>query len=336
MKKNHVFRLKQRPKGAIESSNFSYSSEDIPALKTGEILVEVLYLSLDPTNRIWMSDVPQYMEPVKIGETMRGLGIGVVEDSRSTRFNKGDLVSGLLGWQEYAVLPEAAVGRLPKLDVPVEAFMGPLGMTGQTAYFGLLNIGQPKAGETVVVSAAAGAVGSIVGQIAKIKGCRVVGLAGSDDKCRWLTQELGFDAAINYKSEDLGQGLDKHCPKGIDVYFENVGGETLDEVLKRVNLFARIPLCGLISSYNADHPVPGPYQFAQLLMKRVTLQGFIVSDFAKDFPQATMQLAQWVQEGKIKYRSTILKGLEKAPDALNLLFTGGNTGKLLIDVKTHS
>lgn len=332
MLQNKAYHLKARPKSTSGHDHFELKIEPVGSPKSGEILVKVLYLSLDPTNRIWMSDMPQYMEPVKVGEVMRGLGIGRVESSQSPAFKAGDLVSGLLGWQEYALVDAKTVSKLPELDIPVEAHMGPVGMTGLTAYFGLLDIGQPKAGETVVVSAAAGAVGSIVGQIAKIKGCRVVGLAGSDDKCQWLTRELGFDVAINYKKEDVGTALDKACPNGIDVYFENVGGQILEEVLKRVNLFARIPLCGLISGYNAEQPVPGPYQFPQLLMKRVKLQGFIVFDFAAQFPEAIKQLAQWVGEGRIKYRSTIVKGLEAAPEALNMLFSGDNTGKLFIEL----
>lgn len=332
MATNRLFRLRQRPQGLAGKEDFSYLTEDIPSLREGQVLVKVKYLSLDPTNRIWMSDMPQYMEPVGLGEVMRGGGVGEVIDTRSVRFQKGDRVSGLLGWQEYALMPESAVRKLPDWDLPWEVFLGPLGATGLTAYFGLLEIGQPRPGETVVVSAAAGAVGSIVGQIAKIKGCRTVGIAGSADKCRWLVEDLGFDAAINYRSGNLGSALDRHCPDGIDIYFENVGGETLEEVLKRVNLFARIPLCGLISGYNAEHPVPGPFNFGRLLMQRVRLQGFIVVDFAARFPEALSQLASWMNEGRIKYRSTIVKGLEKAPDALNMLFRGENIGKLLIQV----
>jgi NADPH-dependent curcumin reductase CurA len=333
---NNLFRLIKRPQGNSVSDNFAFTQESVVEPEANEVLVRVNYLSLDPTNRIWMSDIPQYMEPVGLGEVMRGIGIGTVQESRSKLFKKGDLVSGLLGWQEFATLPESALSPLPGIDAPMAAHLGPLGMTGLTAYFGLLTIGDPKPGETVVVSAAAGAVGSIVGQIAKIRGCHVVGLAGSAEKCRWLTEELGFDSAINYKTENLGSALDRHCPKGIDVYFENVGGETLDEVLKRVNLFARIPLCGLISGYNTQKPLPGPYQFSQLLMKRVKLQGFIVFDFAKEFDKATKELGRWVQEGRIKYRSTVVKGLEKAPDALNMLFNGDNTGKLYIEVCSQS
>lgn len=332
MVKNPAWKLKTRPQGTISAANFSWSETEVPDPGQDQLLIKVQYLSLDPTNRIWMADIPQYMEPVRVGDVMRGLGIGRVEKSRSPHFKEGDLVSGLLGWQQYCLASAKEVNKLADFDVPLDAHMGPLGMTGCTAYFGLLDIGQPKPGETVVVSAAAGAVGSIVGQIAKIKGARVVGIAGSADKCAWLKNELGFDEVINYKSEPVGAGLDRTCPKGIDVYFENVGGETLDEVMKRLNLFARIPLCGLISGYNSDGPEIGPRHFSQILMKRVKVQGFIVMDFGKRVPAATAELAQWLKEGKIKYRSTIVKGLEKAPDALNMLFKGENTGKLFLEL----
>ncbi len=330
--KNPAWKLKVRPQGMITSSNFQWTETDIPSPGKDQLLVKVQYLSLDPTNRIWMSDMPQYMEPVQVGDVMRGLGIGRVEKSNSPLFKEGDLVSGLLGWQAYSLVAAGQVSKLPDLDVPLDAHMGPIGMTGLTAYFGLLEIGKPKPGETVVVSAAAGAVGSIVGQIAKIKGARVVGIAGSDEKCAWLKNELHFDEVINYKKESIGAGLDRTCPKGIDVYFENVGGETLEEVLKRLNLFSRIPLCGMISSYNDERPTPGPKGFSLILMKRVLVQGFIVFDFAKKIPEATAELAKWMKEGKIKYKSTVVKGLEKAPDALNMLFKGENTGKLFIEV----
>lgn len=332
MVKNPAWKLKLRPEGRISSANFSWTETELADPGPDQLLIKVQYLSLDPTNRIWMSDTPQYMEPVRVGDVMRGLGIGRVEKSRSPLFKEGDLVSGLLGWQKYCLAGAREVSKLPDLDVPLDAHMGPLGMTGWTAYFGLLDIGQPKPGETVVVSAAAGAVGSIVGQIAKIKGARVVGIAGAADKCAWLKSELQFDEVINYKEEDVGAGLDRTCPRGIDVYFENVGGETLDAVLKRLNLFARIPLCGLISTYNSEGPVPGPSEFAQILMKRAKIQGFIVSDYSKRVPEAVAELAQWLKAGKIKYRSTVVKGLEKAPDALNMLFKGENTGKLFLEV----
>ncbi|MBW4492871.1 MAG: NADP-dependent oxidoreductase [Oscillatoria princeps RMCB-10] len=333
---NRQFRLASRPVGEIKDSDLEYREVPVPTPKDGEVLVRTIYLSLDPTNRIWMSDMPQYMPPVEVGDVMRGINLGVVEESKNPNFKQGDLVSGLLGWQDYA-LAEGNTGvsitRLPQpLSAPLSAYLGVLGLTGCTAYFGLLDIGQPKQGETVVVSAAAGAVGSIAGQIAKIKGCRAVGIAGSDEKCRWIVEELGFDAAINYKTADVAQALAETCPNGIDVYFENVGGAILDAVLANLNLYARIPLCGFISAYNAKEPVPGPYNLGMILMKRARVQGFIVSDYFSRWPAAVSQLGQWLGEGKIKYAEDIVEGLENAPKALRKLFDGSNQGKLIVKV----
>lgn len=325
-----------RPVGQIKESDFEYREEPIPTPKDGEILVRTIYLSLDPTNRAWMSDIEQYMPPVEIGEVMRGGIIGVVEESKNENFKPGDLVSGLLGWQDYAITDcnsSALINRLPNpLPVPLTALMGPLGMTGFTAYFGLLDIGQPKEGETVVVSAATGAVGSIVGQIAKIKGCRVVGITGSDEKCRLLQEELGFDAAINYKTADLESAIAQACPDGVDVYFDNVGGAILDAVLTKINLHARIPLCGLISAYNATEPVPGPYNYSQILIKRARVQGFIILDYAPRYSEAIRDIGEWLKEGKIKYAVDIVEGLENAPKAILKLFDGNKKGKLVVKV----
>lgn len=333
---NRQFRLAVRPIGDIKASDFEYREESIPSLGDGAVLVRTIYLSLDPTNRIWMSDMPQYMPPVEIGQVMRGIAIGVVEESKNPNFQSGDLVSGMLGWQDYTIVPEnniSSLSRLPHpLPYPLTAFLGPLGSTGWTAYFGLLDIGQPKAGETVVVSAASGAVGSVAGQIAKIKGCRVVGITGSDEKCHWLTQELGFDAAINYKTADLERELAQLCPDGIDVYFDNVGGSILDAVLTKINLFARIPLCGLISTYNATEPVPGPYNYNQILMKRARVQGFIILDYFSRISEAVTDIGQWLNQGKIKYALEIVEGLENAPSAILKLFDGNKKGKLAVKV----
>ncbi|MBD1835694.1 NADP-dependent oxidoreductase [Cyanobacteria bacterium FACHB-472] len=333
---NRQLRLASRPVGDIKESDFEYREEPIPSPQQGEILVRTIYLSLDPTNRLWMSDMEQYMPPVEMGEVMRGIVIGVVEESKNQNFKQGDLVSGLLGWQDYAIA-EGNSGfslmRLPDpLPCPLTAFMGPLGLTGCTAYFGLLDIGQPKVGETVVVSAAAGAVGSIVGQIAKIKGCRVVGITGSDEKCRWLVEELGFDAAINYKTVDLESAIAQACPNGIDVYFDNVGGSILDAVLTKINLHARIPLCGLISAYNATEPVPGPYNYSKILMNRVRVQGFIILDYIPRWSEAISDLGQWLNQGKIKYALEVVEGLENAPKAILKLFDGNKKGKLVVKV----
>lgn len=330
---NRQFRLKARPVGRIKTSDFDLVRETIPEPKAGEALVRVLYLSLDPTNRIWMSDMDQYMPPVELGAVMRGGGVGVVVKSNSSRYKVGDHVSGLTGWQDYCIADEGAnaMGVLPKgLPVPLTAMLGACGMTGLTAYFGLLELGQPRAGETVVVSAAAGAVGSVVGQIAKIKGCRAVGIAGGADKCRFLTEELGFDAAVDYKRPDWKERLAEATPKGIDVNFENVGGEIMEAVMARMNLFSRMPLCGMISGYNTDQPMRA--DFSPILMRRITVRGFIVIDFMAKYAEGAMQLAQWVAEGKLKHRETIVDGLEEAPVAVNRLFDGANIGKLIVKV----
>ena len=331
---NRQWRLAARPTGAIQPGDFAWREEPVPMPGANQVLVRTRYLSLDPTHRIWMSDMDQYMPPVEVGAVMRGGTIGVVERSNLTDCPEGELIRGYWGWQDYAVLGADALGnRLPKdSDLPLTAYMGLLGSIGCTAYFGLLEIGRPEPGETVVVSAAAGAVGSVVGQIAKIKGCRVVGIAGSDAKCGWITDQLGFDAAINYRHEDVLAALRRHCPGGIDVAFENVGGEILDAVLTLINLNARIVICGLIAQYNADRPVPGPYMFRNVLMKRARVEGFIVSDFLGRFPAAIAELADWHAQGKIQYRVDVVDGLENAPAALPRLFDGANQGKLIVRV----
>ncbi|MDR3498814.1 MAG: NADP-dependent oxidoreductase [Parvibaculum sp.] len=329
---NRQFRLKSRPVGRIKTSDFDLVEARIPEPGAGEALVRNLYLSLDPTNRIWMSDMDQYMPPVKIGEVMRGGGIGVVVKSNSSAYQVGDHVSGLVGWQDYTIAgekPEQRMGVIPKgLPVPLTAMMGACGMTGLTAYFGLLELGMPKPGETVVVSAAAGAVGSVVGQIAKIKGCRAVGIAGGPDKCKWLTDELGFDAAVDYKRAGWKEELARATPNGIDVNFENVGGEIMEAVMARMNLFSRMPLCGMISGYNTGEPMRG--DFGPILMKRIAIRGFIVIDFMAKYAEGSRQLAEWVAQGKIKHRETIVDGLEQAPTAVNKLFDGENMGKLIV------
>ena len=333
-KTNRIWKLRKRPVGDVSEGDLDLVEEPVRALEDGEVLVRTVFLSLDPTNRIWMSDRDQYMPPVEIGDPMRGGGIAIVEDSRFDGLEKGDIVNTGLGqWALYLVKKGAEVNKLPQLPgVPLTAFMGPLGMTGMTAYFGLMDIGKPKEGETVVVSAAAGAVGSMVGQIAKIQGCRAGGIAGSDENCKWLTETAGFDAAINYKSEDIAAALDRTCPGGIDINFENVGGEIMDTILPRLNDFARMPLCGLISSYNATEPVPGPYNFSMLLMRHVTLKGYIVTDYIDRFPEGMQAMGQWLMEGKIRFETDIVEGLENAPASLERLFTGKNLGKLAVKV----
>jgi NADPH-dependent curcumin reductase len=332
-KVNRQWRLVSRPVGSIAESDFEWTQEPVPMLEEGQILVRNIYLSLDPTNRGWLNEGENYLPPVATGEVMRGIGIGVVEQSRNVNFSEGTFVQGFLGWQDYAIADGTNLSELLKdPSIPLTAYLGLLGFIGMTAYFGLLEIGKPKAGETLVVSGAAGAVGSLVGQIGKLKGCRVVGIAGSEEKCHWLKDELGFDAAINYKTESVLESLQQHCPDGIDVYFENVGGEILDAVLNLINLRARIVLCGLISQYNATQPVPGPYNFVNILIKRAKLEGFIVLDYFSRDREALADLNQWYAQGKIKSRVDVIDGLENAPRTINKLFDGTHKGKLIIRV----
>src|SRR5512136_376842 len=330
---NRQWRLAARPVGLVKESDFEWREEPVPTPGEGELLVHNLYLSLDPTNRGWMNETATYLRPVAIGEVMRGITLGVVEQSRHAQFPKGALVQGTLGWQDYALTNGTGLTLLPHdPSIPLTAHFGLYGIIGPTAYFGLLDIGKPQAGETLVVSAAAGAVGSLVGQIGKIKGCRVIGIAGSAEKCRWITDELGFDAAINYKTESVPTSLKQHCPDGIDIHFENVGGKILDAALSLINLRARIVLCGLISQYNATRPVPGPYFLGNVLTRRARVEGFIVLDYAPRFPEAVRDLSQWYAEGKLRYRVEVVEGLENAPRALNKLFDGSNQGKLVVQV----
>ena len=332
-KMNRQWRLVSRPVGIIEESDFEWVQDPILTPSEGQILIRNLYLSLDPTNRGWLGESGNYLPPVSIGGVMRGFGIGVVEQSCNDNFPTGTYVQGFLGWQDYAIADGTDLYKLPKdPSIPLTAYLGLFGFIGITAYFGLLEIGKPKAGETLVVSAAAGAVGSLVGQIGKIKGCRVIGIAGSEEKCRWLKDELGFDAAINYKTESVLESLQQHCPDGIDVYFESVGGEILDAVLSLINLRARIVLSGLISQYNASEPVPGPYNFVNILYQRARVEGFIVLDYFDRAQEALADLTQWYAQGKIKYRVDTIDGLENAPRTFNKLFDGTNQGKLIIKI----
>ena len=330
---NRIWVLRHRPVGEIREGDLEIVETPLKPLQDGEIRAKTIYLSLDPTNRIWMSDMDAYLPPVGIGDPMRGGGLAVVTESRYDGLKPGDIVNTGLGtWTMYSTMRGETTPALPRLPgVPLTAFMGPLGATGMTAYFGLMDIGKPKVGETVVVSAAAGAVGSMVGQIAKIQGCRVVGIAGSDDKCRWLTEVAGFDAAINYKTEDVGAALDRHCPIGVDINFENVGGAIMEAVIDRLNDFSRMPLCGLISTYNDTAPAPGPANFSNFLMRRTLVKGFIVIDYFPRFPEGIQQMAQWLMEGKIKFETDVVKGFENAPSSLSRLFEGKNLGKLVVE-----
>lgn len=330
---NRQWRLAARPVGTFKDSDFKWTEESVPELKEGQLLVHNEYLSLDPTNRGWANEMDTYLPAVRLGDVMRGGAIGVVEDSRNPNFKAGDHVSGLLGWQEYAVSDGTGLAKLPEIPgLPLTAHLGLFGHIGLTAYYGLLDVGQPKAGETLVVSAAAGAVGSLVGQIGKIVGCHVVGIAGADEKCRWLTDDLGFDAAINYKKENVFEALKRECPKGIDVDFENVGGEILESVLALINLGARISLCGMIAQYNATDRMPGPSNLFMLIVRRARIQGFLVSDYMGRAGEAMAALGRWYTEGKIKYRVDVVEGLDQAPRAVNKLFDGSNQGKLVVKI----
>ena len=330
---NRAWKLAARPQGVFKPDDFQWAEDPVPDLADGQVLVRVVYLSLDPTNRGWANATATYLPPIPLGGVMRGFGLGIVEASRHQALGPGDYVQGMLGWQAYSVVDGAAVTRFERQPgIPLDAYPAVFSFIGATAYFGLIDIGQPKEGDTIVVSGAAGAVGSLVGQIGKILGCRVVGLAGSDEKCQWLTGELGFDAAINYKRESVLRRLRQHCPNGIDVYFENVGGEILDAVLALINQHARIALCGLISQYNEAVPPPGPRFFGNVLIKRARIEGFIILDYAARFPEAFAALGNWMSQGRLRYRTDIVDGLEQAPIAINRLFDGANTGKLLVRV----
>ena len=310
--KNRQWLLARRPDGAIKDSDFKLVETDVPTPGEGEVLVRNLMLSCDPTQRGWIA-FDTYLPAVKIGEVVRSLGAGRIVASNHPDFAVGDLVSGLVGWQDYVVMnPKGQLNKLPP-GAPLELAMSALGMTGITAYFGLLDVGRPVAGETVVVSGAAGATGSVVGQIAKIKGCRAIGVAGGPEKCRWLTDEAGFDGAIDYKSDNVAARLKELCPKGIDIFFDNVGGDVLDAALARLAMRGRVVLCGGIANYNATEPPPGPKNYLNLVTKRGRMEGFLVLDYMARAGEAIAALAGWVQAGKIKHKVDVQHGLENAP-----------------------
>ena len=329
---NRRWLLARRPRGLGAAEDFRWVKEPVPTPGEGEVLVRNLCLSCDPTQRGWMAG-DTYMPAVPLGEVMRSFAAGRVVESRSPRFAAGQLVQGLLGWQDYAVTSPEAAGLVPlPAGAPLETALSILGLTGLTAYFGLLEVGRPKADETVVVSGAAGATGSAVGQIAKIKGCRAIGIAGGQDKCQYLMSELGFDAAIDYKSEDVAQRLAETCPNGIDVYFDNVGGGILDAALQRLAMRGRVVICGAISRYNESSPQPGPSHYLHLLVKRGRMEGFLVLDYMDRAAEAVTALATWLKQGKLKDRVDVQIGLENAPAALLRLFTGANRGKQLVKI----
>ncbi len=331
---NRRFLLRERPVGRIDERTFELAEDAVPAIGEGEALVRNRWISLDPTNRAWIGETPTYLPPVAIGEVMRAGGLGEVVASNSPDYRVGQLVLGLTGWQDYFVASASAPLMVtPEIPgVSPSHYLGALGMTGLTAYVGMLEIGRPKPGETVVVSAAAGAVGSVAGQLAKIQGARVVGIAGGDEKCALLTDELGFDAAVDYKAPGWYAQLKAATPDGIDVDFENVGGEIMEAVFGRLNIRARVALCGLISGYNDDAPTvaTGPRNFGNLLIQRVHLEGFIVLDHLGRAQEIVPQLAEWMAEGKLKAQETIVEGFEQLPVAINMLFDGRNTGKLVV------
>ena len=334
---NRQYRLARRPSGLPVAEDWTFATEPVAAPDDGGVLVRTLALSLDPAMRGWMNEGKSYIAPVGIGEVMRAGGVGTVIASRSPSFAVGDTVSGMLGVQEVARFDAAqlAKGMLHRIDLrlgTMTQWLNVLGMPGMTAYFGLLDVGQPKPGETVVVSGAAGAVGQTVGQLAKLKGCRAVGIAGGPAKCAWVVDELGFDACIDYKAGPVKDGLKAHCPAGVDVYFDNVGGEILDTVLTRLNRKARIVICGAISQYNATTKPVGPANYLSLLVNRARMEGMVVFDYADRYPVAIAELAGYLKDGRMKSREDVVRGLETFPEALLKLFRGENFGKLVLQV----
>ena len=331
-RESHQFILRRRPVGAPQRDDFEYRRIELPPLDEGQYLVRNRYVSIDPAMRGWMTDLPSYVPPVELGSVMRAFGVGEVVESRHTDYPIGTLVSGLVGVAEHRIESGNALTRIAPTAHPLSAYVGAMGVTGLSAYFGLLHVGQPQAGETVLVSGAAGAVGSIVGQIAKLKGCRVVGIAGGPEKCAHLIEDLGFDDAIDYKNERIKRRLRETCPQGIDVYFDNVGGESLNAALGWLALNARVVICGAISQYNATELPAGPSNYLGLLVRRARMEGFIVLDYFDRAEGAIEELSTWIASGQVKYRETIVDGLETFPDTFMRLFTGKKVGKLALKV----
>jgi NADPH-dependent curcumin reductase CurA len=333
---NHQVRLASRPVGLPTRDNWSFTTEPVAEPGPGGVLVKTLCLSLDPAMRGWMNEGKSYIPPVEIGAVMRAGGVGQVIASNNASFAVGDYVNAGLDVQEYCLIPEANIKRsgMFKIDarIGLTSWLNVLGMPGMTGYFGLMDVGQPKAGETVVVSGAAGAVGQTVGQIAKLKGCRVVGIAGGKAKCDWVVNELGFDACIDYKAGDVKAGLKEHCPKGVDIYFDNVGGDILDAVLTRITRGARIIICGAISQYNNTTPVKGPANYLSLLVNRARMEGIVVFDYADRYPLAIAEMAGYLKDGKMKSKEDVVEGIAKFPETLLKLFNGENFGKLVLRV----
>ncbi len=333
MTDNRQFLLARRPEGAIQRSDFDFATTPLRALSEGEILIQISHVSLDPAMRGWMNaSTDSYMPPVALGEVMRAIAVGRVAESRNPGFAVGDHVTGLLGVQEYAIHNGVGLSKVDPSLAPLPLFLGALGMPGLTAYFGLLDVGQPKEGDTVLVSGAAGAVGALVGQIAKLKGARVIGIAGGADKTRYLVEELGFDAAIDYKTDNVAAALRQHAPQGVDVFFDNVGGEILDAALANLAHGARVVICGAISQYNNTDAVTGPANYLQLLVKRATMRGVMVSDYYHRAMEAITTMGGWIQAGKLKTREHVVQGLDTFPETFAKLFSGANQGKLVLQV----
>jgi NADPH-dependent curcumin reductase len=332
MTTNHTVRLIARPVGEAKKTDFAFADEVLPPIGEGQVLVKNLYISLDPAMRGWMNDGKSYIDPVKLGDVMRAGGVGQVLASNHPKFAVGDHISGMTGVQTHCITDGKGWVKVDTTLAPLTTYLNVLGMTGMTAYFGLLESGQPKAGETVVVSGATGAVGATVGQIAKIKGCRVVGIAGGAEKCRIAVEELGYDACIDYKNEEVRLGLKRECPNGVDVYFDNVGGDILDTVLTRINLRARIVICGAISQYNNTTPMKGPSNYLSLLVNRARMEGIIVFDFAHRYKEAAIEMGGWLKEGRLKSQEHVEEGIDRYPEILMKLFKGENFGKLVLKV----
>src|SRR5215471_14568735 len=329
---NRQFRLAARPVGMVKRSDFNLVAEPVSSPKDGEMLVKMIYISLDPAMRGWMNEGRSYVPGVAIGEVMRALALGQVVESKNPAFAAGDYLYGGFGAQEYAISNGQGVTKVDPTLVPLPVYLGALGMPGMTAYFALLETGELKAGDTVLMSGAAGAVGMVAGQIAKIKGCPVVGIAGGPQKCRFVKEDLGFDAAIDYKSEDVKKAIAQNCPKGVDVYFDNVGGEILEAALANLALRGRVVLCGAISQYNTTAEIKGPSNYLSLLINRGTMRGMIVFDFAARYGEAAREMAGWIRAGKLKTREDIVQGFETFPETLQKLYKGENLGKLMLKV----
>jgi|TARA_B100001094_G_scaffold315209_1_gene354958 hypothetical protein len=327
---NQKWILKERPTGLVDDSNFLFIEEDLPEINDGEILIQTEYLSVDPTQRMWLTDIPGYLPPIQIDEVIRSGGMGRVIASKNERFNEGELVNGFVGWQTHLISDGKGFKKVPEL-LPIPTMLNVLGLTGITAYFGLLDIGQPKEGETVVVSGAAGATGSVVAQIAKIKGCNVIGIAGGEEKCGWL-EECGLDHVIDYKATKATKEIRRIAENGIDIYFDNVGGPLLEAVLYQINQKARIVICGAISNYaSTDLPV-GPRNLSSLIINRAKMEGFLVLDYLDRTDEAIQELSKWLTDGKIKHREDVQEGIENCPSTLNRLFTGQNIGKQILKI----